>query len=126
VEKGLWEKGVRKDASAKGLGPRNRVKRRVYAKKGEGVFFVKRGKGGSASIREGPTEKRVYSTLQVTTNVASTLRGKKGWQKEDGARLSSYKSIDGKKWIPLATHHRYLGRSRKKEGVHKAGSEMGL
>ena len=63
VEKGLWEKGVRKDASAKGLGPRNRVKRRVYAKKGEGVFFVKRGKRGGASICGGSVEKGIYSTF---------------------------------------------------------------
>jgi len=62
----------------KGLGSCNRVERRVYTEEGKGVFIVKRRKGGSASIRERSTAERIHSALQVTANVTSTLRGKKG------------------------------------------------
>jgi len=79
VEKGLWKKGVRKNASAKGLGPRNRVERGVYAKERESVFLVKRRKRGSASICGRSIAKRVYSFLQITANITSTLCGKKEW-----------------------------------------------
>jgi len=78
VEKSLWEEGIRKDASAKSLGSRNRVKGRLRAKKGESVFTVERGEGGSASICGGPVEERVYLTLQIALNIAGTLCSKKG------------------------------------------------
>jgi len=78
VKKGLWEKGIRKNASVKSLGSCNRVEREVYTKEGKGVFIVKRKKGGSTSICERSAVERVYSALQVTTNVTSTLCGKKG------------------------------------------------
>jgi len=78
VEEALWKKGVRKNASAKGVGPCNRVERGVYAKKRESVFLVKRGKRGSAIICGRSIAKRVHSSLQITTNVTSTLCGKKG------------------------------------------------
>jgi len=63
----------------KGLGSRNRAERGVYTKERESVFIVKRGKRGSASIHGRSTVKRVYSSLQITANVTSTLCGKKGW-----------------------------------------------
>jgi len=78
VEEGLWEKRIRKNASAKGLGSRDRVEGRVYTEERKGIFIVERREGGSAIICGRSTAKRVYSALQVTTNVASTLRGKKG------------------------------------------------
>ena len=37
IEKSIWEKRVREDTSAKGLGLCDRVKREVCTKKGEGV-----------------------------------------------------------------------------------------
>jgi len=79
VEKSLWEKGVGKNASAKGLGSRDRIERRVYTKERKGIFVVKRRKRGSASIRGGSIAKRVHSSLQITANVTNTLCGKKGW-----------------------------------------------
>jgi len=79
VEKGLWEKGIRKNTSVKSLGLCNRVERGVYTKEGKGVFVVKRRKGGSTSICGRSAAKRVHSALQVTANVTSTLCGKKGW-----------------------------------------------
>jgi len=78
VEEGLWEKEIRKNASAKGLGSRDRVEERVYTEEGKGVFIVKRREGGSASVHGRSTVERVHSALQVTANIASTLRGKKG------------------------------------------------
>jgi len=78
VPKRFWKKRVRKNASAKSLGPCDRVKRRIYTEERKGVFIIQREKGGSASIRGRSTAKRVHSTLQITTNVTSTLCGKKG------------------------------------------------
>ena len=78
VEKGLWEKRIRKDASVKGLGSHDRIERRVYTEERKGVFTVERGEGRSAIICGRSTVKRVHSALQVTANVASTLCGKKG------------------------------------------------
>ena len=63
VEKGLWEKRVRKDASAKGLGPCDRIKGGIHAEEGKSVFVVKGRKRGGASVRRGPAAKRVYPTL---------------------------------------------------------------
>jgi len=74
----LWEKGIRKNASVKGLGSRDRVEGRVYTEEGKSVFVVKRREEGSASIHGRSTAKRVHSALQVTANIASTLHGKKG------------------------------------------------
>ena len=63
MEKSIWKERVRKNASAKGLGLCNRVKRGVCAKKGEGVFIVERRERGDIGICGGPTKKRVYSTF---------------------------------------------------------------
>jgi len=79
VEEGLWEKRIRKNASAKGLGSCNRAEGKVYTEERKDVFIVERREGGSAIICGRSTAKRVHSALQVTTNIASTLRGKKGW-----------------------------------------------
>jgi len=126
VEKSLWKEGIKKDASAKILGSRNKVKRRLCAKKGESVFTVERGEGGSASIREGPVEERIYPTLQIAPNITGTLCSKKGWKVKNGTRLSSYKLMDDKEWIPPSAYCGYTGWSRKEEGLHETGSEVGL
>ena len=78
MEESLWKKGVRKDASVKGLGPCDRVKRGVFTKEREGVFIVERREGRSISICGRSTAKRVYTTLQIATNFTSALCGKKG------------------------------------------------
>jgi len=79
VEESLWEKGIRKNASIKGLESCDRVERRVYTEEGKGVFIVKRRERESASVRRRLTVERVHSALQVTANIASTLHGKKRW-----------------------------------------------
>ena len=78
VEKSIWKERARKNASAKGLGSCDRVKRGVCAKKGKGVFIVKRREKRDIGICEGPTKKRVYPTFQVTPNFASTFHSQKG------------------------------------------------
>ena len=57
------KKRVREDASARGLGPCNRVERRLHTKKREGILIVKREKRGGTSICERPVEKGIYSTF---------------------------------------------------------------
>ena len=78
MEESIWKKGVGKDASAKDLGPCHRAKRRVYAKKEEGILTIERRKRGSTEICRRPIEERIYLTLQITPNITSTLCGKKG------------------------------------------------
>jgi len=63
VEKSIWKKGVRENASVKDLGPCHRVERRVYTKKGEGLLIVKRGKRGGVGICGRLAEERLYPTL---------------------------------------------------------------
>ena len=63
VEKSIWEKGVREDASMKGLGPHHRIERRVHAKEEEGVFTVGRRKGRGTSIFGGLIKERIHLTL---------------------------------------------------------------
>ena len=63
VEKGVWKERVRKNASVKGLGSRNRTKRRFYAEKVESVLLVEGRKRESTSICERPIEKGVYLTF---------------------------------------------------------------
>jgi len=126
VEESIWKKEVRKDASAKDLGPCHRVERGVYTKKREGILTIERRKRGSTKICGRPTEKRIYLTLQVTPNVASTLCGEKEWHTEDSTGLSISKPVDSKKWIPFTPHRRHIGWSRKKEDVYEVGLKMGI
>ena len=72
MEKGVWKKGVRENASVKDLGLCHRIERGVCTKKGKGVLLVEGGKGGSTDIRRGSVEERIHLTLQVTPNVTST------------------------------------------------------
>jgi len=110
----------------KGLGPRNRIKRGVYTKKGESIFIIKGRERESASICGRSVTKRVHLSLQVTANVTSTFCGKKGWKKENGTRLLTHKPVDNKKRIPATTYRGHTRQSRKKEGVYEIGFEVGL
>ena len=60
VEKSIWEKGVREDASMKGLGPHHRIERRVLTKEEKGVLIVERRKGRSTSVYRGPVKERIH------------------------------------------------------------------
>jgi len=50
VEKGIWKKGVKENASAKDLGPHHRIERGVCTKKEKGILLVEGGKGESTNI----------------------------------------------------------------------------
>ena len=50
MEKGVWKKGVRENASVKDLGLCHRIERGVCTKKGKGVLLVEGGKGESTGI----------------------------------------------------------------------------
>jgi len=126
VEESIWKNGVGKDAGTKNLGPCHRAKRRVYAKKEEGILTIKRRKRESTEICRRPIEERIYPTLQITPNITGTLCGKKGWHMEDSVGLSTLKPVDNKEWIPSTPHCRYIGQSRKEEGVYKIRLEMGV
>ena len=43
---------------------------------------------------------------------------------ENGAELSTHKSVNNKEWVLLTSHCGYTGWGRKEEGVYKAGPEM--
>jgi len=60
VEKGVWKKEVRKDASAKDLGLCYRIERGVYAKKEKGVLIVEGEKRRSTSICGRSIEERIH------------------------------------------------------------------
>ena len=63
VEKGLWEKRIRKNAGTKGLEPCDRIEGGIYAEERKSVFVVKERKRGGTSICRRPAAKRVYPTL---------------------------------------------------------------
>jgi len=109
VKEDVWKKGVRKNASAKDLGPCHRIERGVHAKKGKSVFIVEGEKRRSTSICERSVEKRIHLAFQVAPNITSTLRGKKGWHTENGVGLSIHKSVDDKEWISFIPYCRYTG-----------------
>ena len=75
MEEGVWKGRIRMHAHQKAMGPCDRVKRKVRAKKREGILIVKGGKGGSAGICRGSTVKRIHSTAKITTDIASPLHG---------------------------------------------------
>jgi len=81
----------------KSLGPCDRVKRGVCAKKGKGIFIIKGRERGSTDICRGSIKKRVHPTFQITPNITSTLCGKKGWNVEGSTRLLTHKPVDDKK-----------------------------
>jgi len=97
VEKSIQKKRVGEDASIENLGSCYRIKGGVYTKEREGILIIKRKKRGGTDICGRPVEERIYPTLQITSNVTSTLCGEKEWYTEDGTRLSVHKLVDNKK-----------------------------
>ena len=126
MEEDVWKKEVRENTSAKDLGPCHRIKRGVYTEKGKGALIVEGRKGGSTDICGGSVEKRIHLTFQVTPNITSTLHSKKGWHTENGIELLTHKLVNNKEWVFFTLHCRHTGWSRKEEGVHKAGPEVGI
>ena len=69
------------------MGPYNRVKERVCTKERESVSVIKRGKRGSKRVYQRAVEKQIHPAIKVTTNSASILCRKKGWEEENGPEL---------------------------------------
>jgi len=120
------KKEARKNASTKNLGPRHRVEGRIYTKKEKGILTVQGGKGGGTSICRRPAKERIHLPFQVTPNVTSTLHSKEEWHMENGAGLSTHKSVDDKEWVSLTPHCRHTGWGRKEKGIYKVGPEVGI
>ena len=121
----IQKKEVGKNASMKNLGPCHRVEERIYTKKGKGILTVQEGKGEGVSVCRRPAKERIHLPFQVTPNVTSILRSKEGWHTENGAGLSTHKSVDDKEWVSLIPYCRYTGWGRKEKDVYKAGPEVG-
>jgi len=97
VEKSIWEGGIKKNAHLKAMGSCNRIEKEVCIQKRESIFTIERRKRESASIHRGPTTKKIYLAIKITTDLTSLFCSKEGWKKKNGARLLLYKSIDNKK-----------------------------
>jgi len=91
------------------------------------VFVPRKGKVYSL-LREKREEVQAFVEDQLqkgyiqpskSPDLTSPFCSKERWKKENGARLSSCKPVDSKKWILLTLNCRYPGWSRKEEGVHK-------
>ena len=86
MDKGVWEEAVRENANEEVIGPCNRCKRRIYAKKRKSVPFIKRGERGSERVYKGTAKKGLHLAVKVTTNGASVLYWKKEWEEENDIR----------------------------------------
>jgi len=65
MEESIQEKGVRKNASAKSLGSRNRVKRGICTEEEESILVVQRRKKGSVSVCRGSVKKGISKSSQT-------------------------------------------------------------
>jgi len=59
----------------------------ICAKEGEGVPLIEGRERGSMRVCKGTIEEGLHLAVKITTNGASVLCRKEGWEKEDGARL---------------------------------------
>ena len=79
------------DTHKKTLGSCNQYKRRICAKKGEGLSTVKKRKGGGVRVYFQTVEERVYQTFKVTSNHTSIFHREEGWEKGNGSGLLIFK-----------------------------------
>ena len=88
MDKSIWKEAVREDANKEAMGLCDRCKGGVYTTKREDVPFVERGKRGGKRVCERTAEEGLHLAVKITTNGTSVLCRKKGWEEEDGVRLS--------------------------------------
>jgi len=69
------------------MGLCDRGEGRVCAKEGEGLPTVKGGKRGGERVYQRAIMERIYLTVKITTDSASILCRKKGWEEVDGTGL---------------------------------------
>jgi len=74
-KKGVWESRIKENASTKALGSYNRTQGGICAKEEKSVLTVKGYERGDVGICGGSVEERLYPTIEVTLNIASTFCG---------------------------------------------------
>ena len=87
MNRGIWEETVRKNADQKSMGPYDRSKGGICAKKGESISIVKRRKKEDERVYSGAAEEGIYPTVKVTTNSTGILCREERWEEEDGTGL---------------------------------------
>ena len=75
------------NADEKSIGPCDRDKRGVCTKEGESIPIVEGRKRGSKGVCLRTVKKRIYPTVQITTDGTGIFCRKKRWEKVDGTRL---------------------------------------
>ena len=87
MDKSVWEEAVGENAYEEIVRSRDRGKKEVCAKKGEGVSVVKERKRRGEGICEGTVVEGLHSAVEVTADGTSVLCREEGWEEEDGVRL---------------------------------------
>ena len=90
MNRGIWEETVRKNADQKSMGPYDRSKGGICAKKGESISVVKRRKKEDERVYSGAAEEGIYPTVKVTTNSTNILCRKERQKEMDGIRLQIF------------------------------------
>ena len=83
-----------------------RSQKRICSIKGEDIPIVKNRKGEGAGICEKSVEKRVHSTIKITTNIISIFCAKERWEEEDGIRLQIFEQLDDQEQLSITTDFR--------------------
>ena len=87
MNKGVWEKAIRKDANEEDMGPRDRCEGRVCTMKRKGIPIVERRERGGKRICERTVAEGIYPAVEVTANSICIFCGEERWEETDGAGL---------------------------------------
>jgi len=71
-----------------------RSQRRVCSKKGEDISIVKNRERGGIEVFEKSVEKKIYLTIEITTDVTSILCAKNEWKEENSSELLIFEQLD--------------------------------
>ena len=71
-----------------------RSQRRVCSEKGEDISIVKNRKRGGTEVFEKSVEKKIYLTIEITTDVTSILCAKNEWKEENSSELLIFEQLD--------------------------------
>jgi len=74
--------------------PCYRSQRRVCSEKEEDISIVKNRKRGGTEVFEKSVEKKIYLTIEITTDITSILCAKKEWKEENGSELLIFEQLD--------------------------------
>ena len=71
-----------------------RSQRRVCSEKRKDISIVKNRKRGGTEVFEKSVEKKIYLTIEITTDITSILCAKKEWKEENGSELLIFEQLD--------------------------------